>query len=96
MNPETQEKLLQLQKYQEQQLRDPVSQPTVPTSPVKKRTYEADTLSEFEPPKKLTERKNSGYFYIFLIKTEQFCNSINNPTNFYSIIFLCIQFFILV
>jgi hypothetical protein len=70
LNPETQEKLLQLQKYQEQQLRDPVSQPTVPVSPVRKRPYDADTLSEFEPPKKSIERETSGYFYILLIKIE--------------------------
>jgi len=69
LNPETQEKLLQLQKYQEQQLRDPVPQPTVPASPVRKRPLDADNLSEFEPPKKSTERDNSGYFYILLVKT---------------------------
>ncbi|XP_050054752.1 nucleosome-remodeling factor subunit NURF301 isoform X3 [Aphis gossypii] len=60
LNPETQEKLLQLQKYQEQQLRDPVPQPTVPASPVRKRPFDADDSSEFEPPKKSTERDNSG------------------------------------
>jgi len=67
LNPETQEKLLQLQKYQEQQLRDPVPQTSVPTSPARKRSYEADNLAEFEPPKKSTERDNSGYFYVSLI-----------------------------
>ncbi|XP_060876907.1 nucleosome-remodeling factor subunit NURF301 isoform X2 [Metopolophium dirhodum] len=60
LNPETQEKLLQLQKYQEQQLRDPVPQTSVPASPARKRPYEADSLAEFEPPKKSTERDNSG------------------------------------
>ncbi|XP_003241005.1 nucleosome-remodeling factor subunit NURF301 isoform X2 [Acyrthosiphon pisum] len=60
LNPETQEKLLQLQKYQEQQLRDPVPQTSVPSSPARKRPYEADNLAEFEPPKKSTERDNSG------------------------------------
>lgn len=64
LNPETQEKLLQLQKYQEQQLRDPVPQTSVPASPARKRPYEADNLSEFEPPKKSTELDNSGYFYV--------------------------------
>lgn len=64
LNPETQEKLLQLQKYQEQQLRDPVPQTTVPASPARKRPYENDNLAEFEPPKKSTERDNSGYFYV--------------------------------
>lgn len=68
LNPETQEKLLQLQKYQEQQLRDPVPQTSVPASPTRKRPYEADNLSEFEPPKKSTERDNSGYFYVLLLK----------------------------
>lgn len=68
LNPETQEKLLQLQKYQEQQLRDPVPQTSVPASPARKRPYEPDSLAEFEPPKKSTERDNSGYFYVSLIK----------------------------
>lgn len=58
LNPETQEKLLQLQKYQEQQLRDPVPQTSV-SSP-RKRPFDADNLSEFEPPKKSSERDNSG------------------------------------
>ncbi|KAL4097581.1 hypothetical protein QTP88_022332 [Uroleucon formosanum] len=60
LNPETQEKLLQLQKYQEQKLRDPVPPTSVPASPARKRPYEADNLAEFEPPKKSTERDNSG------------------------------------
>ncbi|CAI6343705.1 unnamed protein product [Macrosiphum euphorbiae] len=60
LNPETQEKLLQLQKYQEQQLRDPVPQTSVPASPARKRPYETDNLAEFEPLKKSTERDNSG------------------------------------
>lgn len=68
LNPETQEKLLQLQKYQEQQLRDPVPPTSVPASPARKRPYEANNLAEFEPPKKSTERDNSGYFHVSLIK----------------------------
>ncbi|XP_015374966.1 PREDICTED: nucleosome-remodeling factor subunit NURF301-like isoform X3 [Diuraphis noxia] len=60
LNPETQEKLLQLQKYQEQQLRDPVPQTSVPASPARKRLNEADNLSEFKPPKKSTDSDNSG------------------------------------
>jgi len=67
LNPETQEKLLQLQKYQEQQLRDPVPQLSIPASPAKKRPYEADNSAEHEPPKKSIERDNSGYFYVSLI-----------------------------
>jgi len=43
LNPETQEKLLQLQKYQEQQLLNPVPQ-TLVSSP-KKRLFNADNLS---------------------------------------------------
>jgi nucleosome-remodeling factor subunit BPTF len=68
LNPETQEKLLQLQKYQEQKLRDPVPQPStcyVRNSPDRKRPLDSDKLSsEFEPPKKSNERDNSGYFHI--------------------------------
>jgi len=64
LNPETQEKLLQLQKYQEQQLRDPVPQTLVSPSSARKRPYDPDNLSEFEPPKKSTERDNSGYLYV--------------------------------
>uniref|UniRef100_A0A2S2Q1D7 Nucleosome-remodeling factor subunit n=1 Tax=Sipha flava TaxID=143950 RepID=A0A2S2Q1D7_9HEMI len=64
LNPETQEKLLQLQKYQEQKLRDPVPQPStcyVRNSPDRKRPLDSDKLSsEFEPPKKSNERDNSG------------------------------------
>lgn len=67
LNPETQEKLLQLQKYQEQQLRDPIPQTQESVSSATKRPYDADNLAEFEPLKKSTERDNSGYFYFSLI-----------------------------
>lgn len=63
LNPETQEKLLQLQKYQEQQLRDPVSQTS--TSSSIKRPYDADNLpSESEPPKKIIALDNTRYSLI--------------------------------
>lgn len=65
LNPETQEKLLQFQKYQDQQLRDPVPQTLVSTT--RKRLFSADNLSsESEPPIKKSEQDDSGYFYIFI------------------------------
>lgn len=65
MNPETQEKLLQLQKYQEQKLRDPVPQTTA-VSTVKTQPFNAENIkSEFESPKKSSEQDNSRYFYFF-------------------------------
>lgn len=65
LNPETQEKLLQLQKYQEQQLRDPISQTSISTT--RKRLFDSDNLSlESEPPKKKEEYDNSGYFYVLI------------------------------
>ncbi|XP_050535545.1 nucleosome-remodeling factor subunit NURF301 isoform X2 [Daktulosphaira vitifoliae] len=58
LNPETQEKLLQLQKYQEQKLRDPVQpQPVVPS--VKKRPFENNDLDS-EPPTKIVPCDNLG------------------------------------
>lgn len=67
LNPETQEKLLQLQKYQEQQLRDPMSQTSIPAT--KKKLFDVDNLpSESEPPRKKDEHDNSsGYFYVLII-----------------------------
>lgn len=66
LNPETQEKLLQLQKYQEQQLRDPISQISIPAT--KKRLFDADNLSsESEPLKKKDEHDNSRYFMFWLL-----------------------------
>lgn len=69
LNPETQEKLLQLQKYQEQKLRDPVSQTS--ESSTKKRPLDTDDLpTESEPPRKVAEQVDSGYFifsYIMII-----------------------------
>lgn len=56
LNPETQEKLLQLQKYQEQQLQNPISQ----TSTKKQPLDAENSSSESEPPKKLSD--NFGYF----------------------------------
>ncbi|XP_050437023.1 nucleosome-remodeling factor subunit NURF301 isoform X2 [Adelges cooleyi] len=58
LNPETQEKLLQLQKYQEQKLRDPVPVQTVSSSTVK-RSHDAND-TDLEPPKKIAQRENSG------------------------------------
>lgn len=90
LNPETQEKLLQLQKYQEQQLRDPVPQTSIPASPARKRPYETDNLAEFEPLKKSTERDNSGYFYIALIKAlRNFVIQLSILPNFF-IFIICI------
>jgi len=63
LNPETQEKLLQLQKYQEQKLLNPVPQTLV--SSLRKRLFNADNLSsDSEPPVKKFEVDDSGYFYI--------------------------------
>jgi len=61
LNPETQEKLLQLQKYQEQQLRDPVPQTAVLSS-TRKQLFNTDNLSpESEPVKTKSEHDDSGY-----------------------------------
>ncbi|VVC31946.1 Hypothetical protein CINCED_3A007015 [Cinara cedri] len=59
LNPETQEKLLQLQKYQEKKLRDPVSQITSVSS-AKILSDNAENLpSDLESPKKSSENNNS-------------------------------------
>lgn len=63
LNPETQEKLLQLQKYQEQKLRDPVPQTT--TSATKQPCDAENVISKSEPPKISSEPDNSKYFYLF-------------------------------
>lgn len=57
LNPETQEKLLQLQKYQEQQLRDPLPQTSL--SSTKKQPFESDLPSDSEPPKKIVAQDNT-------------------------------------
>lgn len=64
LNPETQEKLLQLQKYQEQQLRDPM--PLTPLAVTRKRLFENDLLAESEPPTKVSI-DNSGYVNVLLL-----------------------------
>lgn len=63
LNPETQEKLLQLQKYQEQKLRDPVPQTT--TSSATKQPCDAEKVTTESEPPKISEPDNSKYFYLF-------------------------------
>jgi len=67
LNPETQEKLLQLQRYQEQKLRDPVPQ-TQLVATEKQLSKHEDSSTESKLPKKVSsEHDNSGYFYVSFI-----------------------------
>lgn len=53
LDPETQEKLLQFQKYQEEKLRDPKQQMEESTA-IRKRRFEHDYPAKSEPPNKVS------------------------------------------
>lgn len=52
LDPETQEKLLQFQKYQEEKLRDPEQQ--IESTAIRKRRFEHDYPVKSEPPNKIS------------------------------------------